>query len=1140
MVGQLYPDDLDDDPADETHRTWGITDVEDLVEASDCSYAQEFGDVRLGFDVDFKLMNDLDLRLYEGAWVPLQLYSTTIDGGHYEGSELVVSSIKGLSIPGADPLAPGDLGLFEYIEYSTIKNLDFENIGEVNGCGTVGILGGRSLSSHFENINVFGTPETTAVNSVACLDGDNYFAQSIAGGLIGRLEGGTLTDVNIDGVSVSAEHVAGGIAGQTSQVSFDNIYGSYLDVDLLKYTQPSKNLRFSGTVRIPMEPSMPDVLEVERFDWGSLHPSAGGLFGNNGYLEHYGVDFEQLRSGLKVVNSTASGKISGQSAGGLIGVNHGIISNSSFGGVGSGSSVRGLENVGGLVGEQTYVNDYRNSNLARFGEILGFRIADVDASDSGTEMKAFFAVDPHILSAGDFVQLSGLSGALATLNGTHQITGVNRERDACDAFDTLANYCTDGYYELGWFSLPLANSSEIVTHPLLVDSESEDSFGFRDAVVDPRIDGAFFTSAVGVFNSVVVGSSIEGLADVGGAIGSLENAWVRNLAVVDTKILIGLIESDSYTCSNSDYSCDGIGGVIGDAWSTESENFPSPLAHAESLSFNGSIEEAADSVLDAEVESYISAVGGIVGYGEYFGLERVDAYFDLVLDNHLASDKFSLADVGGVFGLMTCSNLQNSRSDMSFNAQDSVSLISGVGGLGGRVTSNPWGGYAASHTGILYDRLYARCYGQSTYEGIATQVLGSSIELGPNVQLAYDGQVTSSNWVGQFVGILENASALSLSNSAYPLTFVNLVSRGRVRFGSESVQAKQFGQVKACTSSFTFTQGFEQNGFAEEEVACSNEDIQLTNALVGPATDVPPAGWRIANHSDNWLIDVETDLDFLPADFASLEVGDSVQTAPTLIRSNILPLTEMTPTPRYEVIGFLPTGLTLDPDTSVILGELTQVGAFSFRVLEHFGQLQTVSPWQQVEVAPASAPESTPDPTPTVSATPQPSPSTQPPSTPSPSPTSSPSLSSSPSSPSQNHPAVSGPNSDSSPVTSAPTNSPSPTTPPTLNSTQIPTMPSTPAVKPLVRLSVTSYTFTNVTNALKEKVANNVKKHKTKKPKQVECRVQGANIRTALAAAKSLCAAAKSALGANIAVKPVAVLNRNLKTKKVGSVKVSG
>ena len=260
----------------------------------------------------YELTGNLDLSAVDN-WLPINAFT-----GIFEGNGHTISNLN-INRPDAD-----NVGLFGYVERSSeINNISLLNV-DIRGNLAVGGLVGRNNGGNITNSYASGS-----------VNGDSYWV----GGLIGQNNYGSITNSYATG-SVKGNRVAGGLVGQ-------NYYGSIT------------NSYASGSVN------------------GDSY-YVGGLIGQNNYGS--------------ITNSYATGSVNGQwNVGGLIGVNYsgGSIANSYATG-----PVDGQWNVGGLVGQNfgSIANSYWDTEASGISVNLQspttvteiYRNWSTDNSDFGT------------------------------------------------------------------------------------------------------------------------------------------------------------------------------------------------------------------------------------------------------------------------------------------------------------------------------------------------------------------------------------------------------------------------------------------------------------------------------------------------------------------------------------------------------------------------------------------------------------------------------------------------------------------------------------------------------------------------------------------------------------------------------------
>ena len=190
----------------------------------------------------YRLVNDLDFT--DVDWIPFNLEYAVLDGNGYSISNLKnVKTYVDTSV---------NYGLFKYVNYSTIKNLNIVNsliMITVNNSATsseyfscVGILAASSYFSTFKNISIQGEisldNSTTNYNFIGGLVGqanNSAFHQiyvtaivsgdGIVGGLIGQVNGKTIIQTTYTTGKIFGDSI-GGVVGEGYDFSLLNVYST--------------------------------------------------------------------------------------------------------------------------------------------------------------------------------------------------------------------------------------------------------------------------------------------------------------------------------------------------------------------------------------------------------------------------------------------------------------------------------------------------------------------------------------------------------------------------------------------------------------------------------------------------------------------------------------------------------------------------------------------------------------------------------------------------------------------------------------------------------------------------------------------------------------------------------------------------
>ena len=317
-----------------------------LIETS-----EQLNGVRHNLDKHFRQIADIDLIGYSSGagWLPILVgedgFFGSLDGNGYKIVNLTINR------PGTDYI-----GLFGYIENSTLINLALENVKIVGKDGTGSITGYNlgeiincyatgSVSGNIEVGGLTGVNIGLITNSHASVNVSGVTAN--VGGIVG-INVGDITDSYADGF-VSGNQTIGGLAG--SQY-IGNIINSYATGNV------SGNIVVGGLIG----ENIGAISNCFAAGDVSGDDEAGGLIGQN------------LGD---ITNSYATGDVSKKNAGGLVYYNAGTITNSYATGAVSGEDysgglavynngdiincfaigkVSGGDNAGGLVSENMMYN----------------------------------------------------------------------------------------------------------------------------------------------------------------------------------------------------------------------------------------------------------------------------------------------------------------------------------------------------------------------------------------------------------------------------------------------------------------------------------------------------------------------------------------------------------------------------------------------------------------------------------------------------------------------------------------------------------------------------------------------------------------------------------------------------------------
>ncbi|MCT7405363.1 GLUG motif-containing protein [Aliarcobacter cryaerophilus] len=339
------------------------------------------GKYELGRDIDASATKT-DIRWGTAGFNPLG-HGTNHFTGTFDGKGFTISNLY------INRATQDNVGLFEYTNNATIKNIGLENVN-ITGNNYVGGLVGRNGGNKGTISNSYATGSVNGNSEVGGLVGVNggtisnsYATNSVdgkgdrVGGLVGANgNNGIITNSYATG-SVSGNHQVGGLLGSngggiitnsyaTGKVEGRNIVGGLLGFNSGIITNSYATGYVSGNINVGGLVGRNDGTISNSYATGKVDgvDDIGGLIGWNG--------------GGTISNSYASGTVigTGSGVGGLVGINNGgTISNSYTTG-----KVVGNNNVGGLIGwngnQGIISNSYASGTVigtgARVGGLVGW------------------------------------------------------------------------------------------------------------------------------------------------------------------------------------------------------------------------------------------------------------------------------------------------------------------------------------------------------------------------------------------------------------------------------------------------------------------------------------------------------------------------------------------------------------------------------------------------------------------------------------------------------------------------------------------------------------------------------------------------------------------------------------------------
>jgi hypothetical protein len=302
----------------------------------------------------YVLANDIDLMGIQWSIAVAPVFIGVLDGKGFSINNLVISGVD-------------FLGLFGTVYLnSQIKNLGLEN-STVNGTGNyVGVLAGNNcgnISSCYSTGMVRGDRGVGGMvggnyngNIYNCYSTNDVNGTYIIGGLVGNNIGGTIISCSVSGTISAIEGAAGGLVGGCIEGSLISSCWTEGNVSIVEATLGSGSA--GGLVGYCRDTEISNCFS---FSDVSSEETAGGLVGTivqnssismcyaignvSGMLLMAGGLVGYNNSGT-ILNSYASGVVSGWNAGGLVGVHeYGSMLHCYATG-----RVSGNEYVGGLVG----------------------------------------------------------------------------------------------------------------------------------------------------------------------------------------------------------------------------------------------------------------------------------------------------------------------------------------------------------------------------------------------------------------------------------------------------------------------------------------------------------------------------------------------------------------------------------------------------------------------------------------------------------------------------------------------------------------------------------------------------------------------------------------------------------------------
>jgi len=473
---------------------------------------------------------DISLSAYRSGegWWPIANFSGSYNGGGFAISDLSIS--RG---------STNDIGLFSTLNGAAISNLTLSS-PSVTGNIRAAALAGSASGAMVSGITIT-TPSITTVKSNAGgligssanttisdirVTSTSVRAEGIAaGGLVGRHTSGTITRVRVSGAftSVEAQEDAGGIVGDLNGGTLSESY-------VIEGTVTASEVQsggLAGESRGTITNSYANTRVIG--GTGFANSEAGGLVGQN--------------TG-SITNSYSASVVTGDQAAGLVGLNNaGTITNSYFN---SDFTANGNGNGTGLTTAQ----------MRQQASFTGFNFDTTWAMLSEVsfpELRAFANLDPATLFAGG----SGTQGdpyRIATadqLNNARFFQAAHYRQTADISLSAyrsgegwwpIANF--SGSYNGGGFAISSLSISRGSTNDVGLFSTLNGAVISNLTLSGPSVTGNIRAAALA---GSAIGATVSGItittpsittvrSNAGGLIGSSANTTISDIRVTSTRV----------------------------------------------------------------------------------------------------------------------------------------------------------------------------------------------------------------------------------------------------------------------------------------------------------------------------------------------------------------------------------------------------------------------------------------------------------------------------------------------------------------------------------------------------------------------------------------------------------------------------
>lgn len=452
--------------------------------------------------------------------------------------------------------------------------------GSLDGAGYTieNLVVSRSSES---GIGLFGAISGATVRDFTISNSRFYGVQAI-GSAVGVMESGTLENIQLASVTVNGQGIIGGLTGVAggsgnAPVNVRNIMATGVNVTQTRDSvwpsgDPLEDGLVGGLIGLMGTGQIEDVSITDSVVLGR-ESYVGGVFGFVGPA----VTASNIRVSDTGVSNTMGNHVS---IGGLVGENHGKITDSEI----SGKSVSGRGyDIGGFVGRNTETGEITNSSASgqevfrdeRYDRIVGGFVGVNDGLIEGS-----YVTDQHIRAVGG-------AGGFAGGNG---VDGIIRDSHVSNSSVTVPTF-GDPFqmHGLGGF---LVGNNGLIERASVTDTSVAGAHNFvggfaalnnpsgeiRDSFVyapNNRISangeyaGGFVARNDGELNQVYsIVKAVQAYDFVGGLVGELgAQAWIRY------SYALGEVMSDGGTNIGGlvgESNVVGQGQVLGSAWTPES------------------------------------------------------------------------------------------------------------------------------------------------------------------------------------------------------------------------------------------------------------------------------------------------------------------------------------------------------------------------------------------------------------------------------------------------------------------------------------------------------------------------------------------------------------------------------------------